>query len=53
MRLIAFLLALVSFVTGLFAIVAGAMMPNPWIGAACTIVGFCLTVLFLVVAEMY
>ena len=52
MRLIAFFLALVSFVTGLCAIVAGAMLANPWIGAACTIVGFCLTALFLVVAEL-
>lgn len=53
MRLIAFFLALVSFITGLCAIVAGAMLANPWYGAVCTILGFGLTVFWLVVAERH
>lgn len=53
MRLIAFILALVSFVTGLCSIVAGAMFQNPWHGSVCTMLGFGLTVFWLVVAERH
>ena len=53
MRLIAFFLAFVSFVTGLSAIVAGVMLANPWYGAICTILGFGLTAFWLVVAERH
>ena len=53
MRIIAFLLALVSFVTGLCAIVAGAMMCTPWYGVVFTLLGFGLTVFWLVVAERH
>ena len=53
MRIIAFLLALVSFVTGLCAIVAGAMMPSPLYGAVCALLGLGLTVFWLVVAERH
>lgn len=53
MRFIAFTLALVSFIMGLLAIVGGALFSNPWHGAVCTILGFGLTVFWLIVAERH
>ena len=53
MRLIAFFLALVSFVTGLCSIVAGSMLANPWYGAMLSIAGFGLTAFWLIVAERH
>jgi len=55
MRLIAFLLATVSFVITLASIVGtiGSFLPSPFHGAVCALLGLGLTVFWLVVAERH